>query len=53
MTEVLGHSSVKVTQDFYARPFPETRCDAVTGLSRLRKDSEQQDDAAESSRESQ
>jgi integrase len=37
VSEVLGHSSVKVTQDIYAHAFPETRCEAVTGLSRLLK----------------
>jgi integrase len=35
VSEVLGHSSVKVTQDIYAHAFPETRREAVTGLSRL------------------
>jgi integrase len=35
VSEVLGHSSVKVTQDIYAHAFPETRREAVAGLGRL------------------
>lgn len=35
VSEILGHSSVKVTQDIYAHAYPETRRDAVTGLGRL------------------
>lgn len=37
VSEVLGHSSVKVTQDIYTHAYPETRREAVTGLSRLLK----------------
>lgn len=46
VSEVLGHSSVKVTQDIYAHAFPETRREAVTGLSRLLKRGAQGDSAA-------
>jgi integrase len=35
VSEVLGHSSVKVTQDIYAHAFPETRREAMAGLGRL------------------
>jgi integrase len=35
VSEVLGHSSVKVTQDIYAHAFPETRREAVAGMARL------------------
>jgi len=46
VSEVLGHSSVKVTQDIYAHAFPETRREAVTGLSRLLKRGAPGDSAA-------
>ena len=32
VSEVLGHSSVKVTQDIYTHAYPETRREAVSGL---------------------
>ena len=35
VSEVLGHSSVAVTQKIYAHAFPETRREAVAGLGRL------------------